>query len=47
MKTGNLTDRFVESLRPHDGRRVEVRDGKVRGLILRVSENGTKAWSVL
>ena len=26
---------------------VEVRDGKVRGLILRVSENGTKAWSVL
>ena len=47
MKTGNLTDRFVESLRPHDGRRVELRDGKVRGLILRVSENSTKAWSVL
>ena len=42
----NLTDRFVESLKPSD-QRLDVRDGKMRGLILRVSEKGTKTWSVL
>ena len=47
MNIDNLTDRFVESLRPSDDRRVEVRDTKVRGLILRLSETGRKTWSVL
>ena len=47
MQLANLTDRYVESLKPQGGRRAEIRDGKVRGLILRISENGTKSWSVL
>ena len=47
MNIENLTDRFVESLRKSDGRRTEVRDAKVRGLILRVSATGHKTWSVL
>ena len=42
----NLTDRFVESLKPEERRR-EIRDGKVRGLILRISDKGTRSWSVL
>jgi integrase len=29
------------------GQRLDVRDGKMRGLILRVSDKGTKTWSVL
>ena len=40
MPHSNLTDRFVESLKPSD-QRLDVRDGKMRGLILRVSEKGT------
>ena len=47
MQLANLTDRYVESIKPEDGRRAEIRDGKVRGLILRISEKGTKSWSVL
>ena len=47
MNIENLTDRFVESLRKSDGRRTEVRDAKVRGLILRVSATGRKTWSGL
>jgi len=47
MRHRNLTDRFVESLRAQEGLRTEIRDGKVPGLILRLSEKGTKSWSVL
>jgi integrase len=47
MQLTNLTDRYVDSLKPEEGRRTEIRDGKVRGLILRISEKGTKSWSVL
>ena len=47
MHLANLTDRYVESLKSENGRRAEIRDGKVRGLILRISEKGTKSWSVL
>jgi hypothetical protein len=42
----NLTDRFIESVKPV-GRRREVRDGKIRGLVLRISDRGTRSWSVL
>lgn len=44
MQHPNLTDRFVESLKPMDTLRAEIRDGKVPGLILRLSEKGTKSY---
>jgi integrase len=42
-----LTDRLVQTLQPTGGQRLEIRDTKPRGLILRVSATGVKAWSVL
>jgi integrase len=42
-----LNDKLCASLDAPDGRRLDVRDGKVRGLVLRVSPDGGKAWSVL
>jgi integrase len=42
-----LNDKLCTSLNAPDGRRLDVRDGKVRGLVLRVSPDGGKAWSVL
>ena len=47
MRHPNLTDRLVESLKADGASRKEIRDGKVPGLLLRVSEKGTKSWSVL
>lgn len=40
-----LTDRYVQALRA-DGRRLEVRDAKVPGLVLRVTPTGAKSWSL-
>jgi hypothetical protein len=42
-----LTDKLCAGLIAPNGRRLDVRDGKVRGLVLRVSPDGGKAWSVL
>ena len=40
-----MTVRFIEALKPV-GRQIDHRDGQVRGLMLRVSEHGTKAFCV-
>jgi len=40
-----LTTRFVETVRPVDGR-AEYRDDQVTGLVLRVAVGGAKTWSV-
>ena len=42
-----LNDKLCASSAAPDGRRLDVRDGKVRGLVLRVSPDGGKAWSVV
>jgi integrase len=42
----DLTDRFVQSARPRDGKRTDFFDKKVRGLMLRVTPNGVKTWSL-
>ena len=47
MERQNLTDRIVKAALPADGRRREIRDGKQRGLVLRISPTGTKSWSAL
>ena len=43
----NLTDRQVESVKAANGHRIDFRDAKRPGLVLRVSPAGVKAWSVL
>ena len=40
-----MTVRFIEALKPV-GRQIDHRDGQVRGLMLRVSEQGTKSFCV-
>jgi integrase len=45
MKT-KLTDRYVDSLKPEDGKRLEILDTQVGGLHLRVGPDGSKKWSV-
>src|SRR5262245_43674351 len=42
-----LTDKQCSSLTAPAGQRLDVRDGKVRGLVLRVSPDGGKVWSVV
>jgi len=46
MATMNLTAKFVDSVTP-TGRRADYWDTLVPGLVLRVSEQGAKSWSVL
>ncbi|MBL6945588.1 MAG: tyrosine-type recombinase/integrase [Rhodospirillales bacterium] len=41
-----LTDRYVDSLKSEDGKRLEVLDTQVGGLHLRVGSDGSKKWSV-
>src|SRR5262245_2374016 len=41
-----LTDKAVQGLRAEGNKRLEVRDAKVRGLVLRVTPAGIKSWSV-
>lgn len=43
----NLTDRFVATVLAPSGGRLEIRDQKTKGLILRISTGGAKSWSVL
>jgi integrase len=42
-----LTDRFCASAKPLDGRRTEYFDTTVKGLALRVTENGHRSWTFL
>lgn len=41
-----LTARYVEGLKGVAGRRLEIPDEQVRGLSLRVTENGAKTWAL-
>jgi integrase len=41
-----LSDAFLRTLRPPATGRIEVRDARVRGLILRLTAAGATAWSV-
>ena len=41
-----LTDRYVDSLKSEDGKRLEVLDTQVGGLHLRVGSDDSKKWSV-
>lgn len=45
MAVEALTDKRIQGLRA-DGTRLEVRDAKVRNLVLRVTPAGVKTWSV-
>jgi hypothetical protein len=47
MPTVMLTARFVESIKPTPGKRVEWFDEDVPGLALRVTETGAKSWTIL
>jgi integrase len=47
MPTVMLTARFVDSIKPTPGKRVEYFDEDVSGLALRVTEHGAKTWTVL
>lgn len=47
MPTLMLTARFVESVKPTPGKRVEYFDEDVTGLALRVTDRGAKSWTVL
>ena len=44
--TKRMTELFVRTVRARD-RRAEFRDGHTRGLVLRVTPNGTKSWAVI
>ena len=42
-----LTPKLLDSLKPATGKRYEVRDSLIIGLLLRVSKTGSKVWYVL
>ena len=43
----DLTDAYLQSLPlPDEGRRVELRDSRVPGLVLRMTSTGAATWSV-
>ena len=42
-----FTEQGVERLRPPKDKRLEIDDKTVPGLVLRVTSNGAKSWSVL
>ena len=42
-----LTDRFIRSLKPTPGQRIEILDAVVTPLMLRVTETGHKSWALL
>jgi integrase len=42
----NLTDRFVSSLKPSEGKQNDVYDERLPGLGMRISPGGAKAWFV-
>jgi hypothetical protein len=41
-----LTDNFIKALTAPAGKRIEIFDQKISGLVLRVSEQGRKTWVV-
>lgn len=47
MPKADLNAKLVESLRPVPGKQIDHLDGNVRGLALRVSPGGKKAWILL
>jgi integrase len=47
MPTVMLTARFVDSINPTQGKRLEYFDEEVPGLALRVTEHGVKSWTIL
>jgi integrase len=47
MPTVELTDRFCQKARPAEGTQVDYFDTIVKGLCLRVSPAGTKAWNLV
>ena len=42
----SLTDRYLKSLKPPAGGRVEIVDADAPGLVLRVTANGMKSWAI-
>jgi integrase len=42
----DLTDAFLRTLRPPERGRIELRDTRVRGLVLRMTPTGAATWSV-
>lgn len=47
MQRDDLTDAFLQSLPlPEEGKRVELRDSRVPGLVLRMTSTGAATWSV-
>jgi integrase len=42
----DLNDAFLETLKPPQRGRIELRDTRVRGLVLRMTSTGVAAWSV-
>jgi integrase len=47
MPTVEMSDRFCQSAKPLDGKQTDYFDTVVRGLCLRVSPAGTKAWNLV
>jgi integrase len=46
VPTRSLNARFVATVRPTPGKRVEYNDAEVRGLALRVTPAGEKSWTI-
>ncbi|WP_337876883.1 integrase arm-type DNA-binding domain-containing protein [Elioraea sp.] len=46
MRQRTLTDTFLRTLKPPATGRIELRDARVRGLVLRLTASGTATWSV-
>ena len=44
MANPTLTDNFIKTLTAPAGKRVEIFDQKISGLVLRVSSKGRKTW---
>lgn len=42
----DLTDAFLRTVKPPKSGRIELRDGRVRGLVLRITAAGSATWSV-
>ena len=42
-----LSDRFIATLKPQEDRAADYFDSKAKGLNLRVTPTGVKAWSVM
>ncbi len=45
MQAKALTDRFIRSLKPQPGVRLQFMDSEARGLALRMTPGGALSWS--